>query len=288
MTEHEEVSEKPAAVSTAPIFASQAQPARSRALPWVLGALGVLAVLGILIAISQSPVVRPAETQSVTATIAGVRFEFIPVNPGEFLMGSENGDSDERPVHQVRITRPFELGKYEVTQGQWRAVMGGNPSYFKSCGEDCPVEQVSWDDVENFLDKLNERNDGYQYRLPTEAEWEYACRAKTTDEYAGNLDAMGWYDANSGGTTHSVGKKASNAWGLYDMHGNVGEWCQDGYGHYPSGMVTDPQGPSSGPIRVLRGGSWDDGAGNCRSANRSWNTPFRRNNFLGFRLLRIR
>jgi formylglycine-generating enzyme required for sulfatase activity len=236
----------------------------------------VLAVLGILIAISQSPVVRPAETQSVTATIAGVRFEFIPVNPGEFLMGSENGDSDERPVHQVRITRPFELGKYEVTQGQWRAVMGGNPSYFKSCGEDCPVEQVSWDDVENFLDKLNERNDGYQYRLPTEAEWEYACRAGTKTRFCSgdkedDLDAMGWCKENSGATTHAVGQKKANAWGLFDMHGNLGEWCEDYYANYPGGEVKDPTGPATSEAGlVFRGGNWLENHHTCRSAKRDF------------------
>jgi formylglycine-generating enzyme required for sulfatase activity len=132
--------------------------------------------------------------------------------------------------------------------------MGSNPSYFE--GTDRPVEQVSWSDAQQFLEKMNERHDGYRYRLPTEAEWEYAARGPTTGADAGSLDAMAWYDTNSGRQTHPVGQKQPNAWGLYDMHGNVWEWVQDWYGNYSSAEQVDPTGPSSGTDRVLRGGSW--------------------------------
>ena len=145
----------------------------------------------------------------------------------------------------------------EVTQGQWKTVMGSNPSTFSACGSNCPVEQVSWDNCQEFIQRLNQKEGTSKYRLPTEAEWEYACRAGTTGPYAGDLDSMGWYDGNSGRRTHLVGQKKPNAWGLYDMHGNVWEWCSDWYGEDTSGSITDPEGPSSGPSRVLRGGSWN-------------------------------
>ena len=187
--------------------------------------------------------------------------EFVAVPPGEFTMGCSPGDSecddDEKPSRRVRITEGFEMGKYEVTQTEWEAVTGSNPSYFK--GADRPVEMVRWNDIQEFLAKLNARNDGRQYRLPTEAEWEYAARAGTTGKYAGELDDMAWYYANSGGETHPVGQKQPNAWGLYDMHGNVWEWCRDWYDkdYYGRSLAVDPQGPSSGSSRVMRGGSWN-------------------------------
>jgi formylglycine-generating enzyme required for sulfatase activity len=140
--------------------------------------------------------------------------------------------------------------------------------------------------AQEFIQKLNSRGDGYRYRLPTEAEWEYAARAGTTGPYAGELDAMAWHNQNSGGMTHPVAKKQSNAWGLYDMHGNVWEWTADWYGSYSSGAATDPTGPSTGSIRVFRGGSWSIGARSCRSANRIGGSPVGRDYFLGFRLLR--
>ena len=227
----------------------------------------------------------------------GIEFVWIPA--GDFRMGSTSRHAyrDEKPVTRVRISRGFYLGKYEVTQGQWESVMGSNPSRFKSCGKDCPVERVAWDDVQEFLRKLNTRSGGRRYRLPTEAEWEYAARGGTTaDTYAGDLtnprgndpvlDRIAWYDENSGGRTHPVGRKGPNAFGLHDMLGNVYEWVGDWKEDYPSGSVTDPAGPRTGSDRVFRGGSWHVIARNCRSANRAWNSPGYRYNYLGFRLLR--
>jgi formylglycine-generating enzyme required for sulfatase activity len=203
-------------------------------------------------------------------------------------MGSTNGAEYEKPVHRVSITRPFYMGKYEVTQGQWQAVMGNNTSYFKN-GENCPVEQVSWDAAQHFLAKLNESNDGFHYRLPGEAEWEYASRAGTIGDYAGDLDSMAWYDKNSGNRTHPVGTKKPNAWGLYDMHGNVWEWCQDWYdeNYYRNSASSEPQGPSNGQYRVLRGGSWNLNASLSRSARRGWNAPDSRGYDLEFRVVAV-
>jgi hypothetical protein len=215
--------------------------------------------------------------------------EFVTVAAGEFQMGSTNGYSWEQPVHRVIISKSFQLGKYEITQGQWKVIMGSNPSYFKG-DDNLPVEQVSWDDAQAFMAKLNALNDGYRYRLPTEAEWEYACRAGTTGDYGGtgNLDEMGWYNNNSGSKTHAVGTKKANTWGLHDMHGNVWEWVQDWYSsdYYSSSPLTDPPGPTSGSGRVGRGGGWGSGAGGCRSAVRNAGSPGGTYDFLGFRLLR--
>jgi formylglycine-generating enzyme required for sulfatase activity len=197
-------------------------------------------------------------------------------------------------MHQVTISNPVYMQTTEVTQGQWQRVMGSNPSRFKDCGGDCPVEQVSWDDVQEFIRKLNglERTD--KYRLPTEAQWEYAARSGgKKEEWAGtsnesSLESYAWYDANSGGKTHPVARKQPNGLGLFDMSGNVWEWVQDWYGNYPAGSVTDPEGPSSGSYRVVRGGSWFSDAGYCRSAYRGVIVPGDRNGSLGFRLLRTR
>jgi formylglycine-generating enzyme required for sulfatase activity/tRNA A-37 threonylcarbamoyl transferase component Bud32 len=210
---------------------------------------------------------------------------FVQIPVGEFMMGGDKY-ADEKPLHKVKISKAFEIGKYEVTQAQWKAVMGANPSNFK--GENLPVEQVSWNDTQEFIKKLNARNDGYIYRLPTEAEWEYACRAGTTGDYAGNLDEMGWYTASSGDKTHPVGEKKANAWGLYDMHGNVWEWCSDWYdgGYYGKSSEVDPKGSESGSARVERGGGWYGYAAYCRSAYRCYDAPGVRFIFLGFRLVR--
>ena len=222
--------------------------------------------------------------------ISDLGLRLIWIEPGTFAMGSPSGgDDDERPDTQVTISRGFWLGRTEVTQAQWSSVMGSNPSKFQDA--DLPVEQVSWNDAMEFCRKLTEReraagriSDELAYTLPTEAQWEYACRAGTTGDYAGNLDAMAWYSANSGNQAHPVGQKQANAWGLYDMHGNVWEWCLDWYGNYPGGAVTDPSGVPSGSFRVYRGGSWWDVAVYCRSARRSRSEPDFRGDLLGFRL----
>ena len=181
------------------------------------------------------------------------------------------------------------MGKYEVTQKQWKAVMGNNPSNWK--GDNLPVENVSWNDVQKFIKKLNAKTGGH-FRLPTEAEWEYAARggAKSRGyKYAGSNDAgsVGWYSNNSGAKTHPVGQKKPNELGLYDMSGNVWEWCQDWKGSYSSSAQTNPKGPSSGSYRVDRGGSWSDGARHVRVANRDYSSPSYLLNSLGFRLVRV-
>jgi hypothetical protein len=186
----------------------------------------------------------------------------------------------------VKLTKGFWLGVYPVTQAEWQKVMGSNPSRFK--GDSRPVEQVSWGDCQEFCRKLSAR-EGRTYRLPTEAEWEYACRAGTTTTYCFgdgvvNLGEYAWYGGNSNDQTHSVGQKKANGWGLYDMHGNVYQWCQDWYGAYPQTDQVDPHGPSEGSDRVLRGGSWSDDPRYCRSAYRITFEPGGRNCFLSCRL----
>ena len=230
-------------------------------------------------------------------TVPDLGLEMACIRPGTFTMGSpssEEGRLDgEGPQTRVTLTRGFWLGKTEVTQGQYEALMGSNPSKFTNAGRNAPVEQVSWDDAMEFCRKLTEQEraagrlpDGYAYTLPTEAQWEYACRAGTAGAYSGigYFDAMAWCDQNSGNTTHPVAQKQANAWGLYDMHGNVWEWCRDWHGDYPGGDATDPAGPSSGSDRVNRGGGWSNAAQNCRSALRLWYAPGIRSDNLGFRL----
>ena len=212
------------------------------------------------------------------------------VEGGTFMMGatSEQGSDaydDEKPAHQVTLSS-FSIGRYEVTQEEWEAVMGSNPSNFK--GKKLPVEQVSWDDCQTFIRKLNQMT-GKQFRLPTEAEWEYAARGGSKScgyKYAGgdNLGSVAWYTDNSGNKTHEVGKKQPNELGLYDLSGNVWEWCQDWYGKYGSSSQTNPKGLSSGSHRVLRGGRWNGNAGGCRVSIRLSGTPDDRYNYLGLRL----
>ncbi|MBR6020824.1 MAG: formylglycine-generating enzyme family protein [Kiritimatiellae bacterium] len=220
-------------------------------------------VTGRLLAKVEKQVVaglRAGETKTITLP-GGVKMEMAWCPAGTFMMGSRNGDSDEQPVHEVTLTTGFWMAKTEVTQAQWKSVMGKNPSAHE--GDNLPVECVSWADCQEFCEKTG-------LSLPTEAEWEYACRAGTTGDYGGTgrLEDMGWYDDNSGGNTHPVGQKRANAWGLHDMHGNVWEWCADWYGDYPSGAVTDPTGAGSGGDQVLRGGCSGDNASYCRSAFR--------------------
>ncbi|MFT5200462.1 MAG: sulfatase modifying factor 1, partial [Planctomycetota bacterium] len=223
---------------------------------------------------------------------------------GEFMMGSPASESDrggDETQHRVKLTRPIYVGKYELTQAEWERVMGSNPSRFSKAGLDAPVEQVSWEDCLSFLRKLCAREgvpDG-TYRLLTEAEWEYACRAGTTtpfcygsdlDSSKANFDGNNPYGSGSKGvyreTTLRVGSFKPNSWGLYDMHGNVYEWCSDWSGNYPSGNAVDPSGPESGEYRVFRGGSWFTYGRDCRAADRDGNTPSFRYSYLGFRLVR--
>jgi formylglycine-generating enzyme required for sulfatase activity len=212
-----------------------------------------------------------------TSPTLGAKFVLVPA--GTFTMED----------HQVTISKPFYMQTTEVTQGQWKAVMGSNPSDFKDCGDNCPVENVSWNDAQKFIQKLNSMEGGNKYCFPTEAEWEYAARSAGKNEtYSGgnDIDAVAWYYSNSGDKTHPVGQKKPNGLGIYDMSGNVWEWCQDWYGSYPSGSVTDPTGPSSGADRVLRGGSWNSYARSSRSAVRDGYVPGNGDFNLGFRLLR--
>jgi formylglycine-generating enzyme required for sulfatase activity len=225
----------------------------------------------------------------------GVTLDLIWITPGIFTMGSPRSEIDsedyERPQRLVLISKEFWLGKTVVTQGQYRAIMGKHLSSFAKVGADAPVEQVSWDESMEFCRKLTEQERaagrlpvGYAYTLPTEAQWEYACRAGTTEARYGNLDDIAWYSGNSGDTTHPVAQKQPNAFGLYDMIGNVYEWCSDWYGDYQDGDVTDPAGPPSGHDRVIRGGCFGHPAVNCRSAVRRWNEPGQRFGSLGFRV----
>ncbi len=220
----------------------------------------------------------------------GVRMTFCWCPPGEFVMGSPETDEyrryDESQV-KVTLTHGFWMAKTQVTQSQWKAVMGSNPSWFK--GENLPVETVSWDDTQEFLAKLNTliaSNDGGKMVLPTEAQWEYACRAGDTGPYSGGtIDQIAWYDENSSGKTHAVGTKKANAWGLHDMHGNVSEWSNDWYERELRGGV-DPQG-ASGSWRVVRGGGFHTGAILCRIAVRSYGrNPSNSYDYIGFRVAR--
>ena len=237
-----------------------------------------------------NPKPKPTPTVNRQAELNKLINNMVYVSGGTFTMGatSEQGsdvDYDEKPTHRVTLSS-FYLFKYEVTQALWRAVMGNNPSYFK--GDNLPVENVSWNDCQTFISRLNNLT-GRNFRLPTEAEWEYAARGGNRSrgyKYSGSntLSDVAWYDDNSGSKTHSVGSKSPNELGLYDMSGNVWEWCSDWFGAYSSSSQTNPNGPSSGSYRVDRGGSWLYGAGCCRSSNRDCYAPDDRDNRLGLRL----
>jgi formylglycine-generating enzyme required for sulfatase activity len=235
-----------------------------------------------------------------------IGMELVYVPAGSFLMGSPSAEigwePDEKPLHQVMIGEGFYIGRYEVTQAQWRAVMRRNPSAFKYCSR-CPVDSVSWDDAQRFIRRLNARGDGFAYRLPTEAEWEYACRAGTTTPFAFG-SSLSWTQANFDGTfpyggaakglirltTTPVGSFQPNAWGLYDMHGNVWEWCEDWHHYSYDGAPTDGVAWLSGGLqkfRVLRGGSWKDRAYYLRSGERSADAPGSRAYYYGFRVAAV-
>lgn len=211
--------------------------------------------------------------------------QFVGIPQGTFCMGSTNGEDNEKPVHLVTLSG-FEIGRFEVTQAQWEAVMGTSPGFSK--GPTRPVEQVSWDECQKFIQRLNTIDAMHEDRLPTEAEWEYACRAGTTGDYAGNLDEMGWHGEGPGSQSQQVGQKKPNAWGLYDMHGNVWEWCQDWYGPYPNKSVTNPQGAKNGAARVNRGGGWGNTVPLCRSAYRGADSTGLQSRYIGFRLVRTK
>lgn len=221
-------------------------------------------------------------------SIAGLKLEFVHVEPGEFVMGSGSGMNSEQPPHKVRISKGFDLGKYEVTQAQWQALMGSNPSRFQA--PEKPVDSISWEDTRQFLAKLNNADRANHYRLPTEAEWEYAARAGTSGDYPGELDEIAWYFSNSNLETHPVGRKKPNPWGLYDMLGNVWEWCQDWFNadYYSASPAVDPPGPAEGVNKVLRGGSWGANAVYTRSSVRISFFPGQKNSYFGFRIVRQR
>jgi len=211
----------------------------------------------------------------------------IAIPAGTFIMGSPDNEANrgnDEAQHEVSLSA-FYIGETSITQAQWYAVMGTNPSE-GIASDDCPVENVSWDDIQDFLLELNTKS-SRQYRLPTEAEWEYAARGGQPYQYAGSnkLDDVAWYDSNSGGKTHSVKDKRPNTYGLYDMSGNVWEWCCDWYGTYASNSQTNPQGASSGINRVYRGGSWGSRSEYCRVAARRGGAPSYRSSYFGFRLV---
>jgi formylglycine-generating enzyme required for sulfatase activity len=242
----------------------------------------------------RKPVSLPRKRPQLTGDALNDLFEsdMVSIPAGSFVMGCQDGrdencDKDEKPAHKVQISA-FQLGKTEVTQGQWKAVMGSNPSNFSSCGDTCPVEKVSWDDIQTFIQKLNAQT-GKTYRLPTEAEWEYACRAGQNTQYCGGNDAnaVAWYEGNSGNKTHPVAGKQANAWGLYDMSGNVTEWVQDSYHDTYSNAPSDGSAWEKGgdEKKVVRGGSWGYPHGLARCAFRGWSRPGGRYGAVGFRVV---
>ena len=247
--------------------------------------------------VSVSPVQVPAVPSNTISDDAitipvkdGICIEMVKVEGGTFMMGAtsemKNPNSNEKPVHQVTLTNDYYMGKYEVTQALWQAVMGSNPSEYK--GDNLPVETVSWNDCQKFISKLNSLT-GRMFRLPTEAEWEYAARGGKESrgyQYSGssNISDVAWYDENSGSKTHPVGTKQANELGIYDMTGNVWEWCSDWYSSYSSSSQTNPTGSDSGSARVSRGGGWFNDASYCRLSVRFYYTPDFRLDILGLRL----
>jgi len=261
----------------------------------MIGCLSIVCIFALLLAgcsiqknqKSDQPEAAAAGGEVLTNSI-GMKLKLIPA--GSFMMGSPESEKyrvSNEVLHKVTLTKPFYLGVYEVTQEQYMKVMGTNPSQFK--GPKKPAEMVSWDDAKAFCEKLSEL-EKREYRLPTEAEWEYACRAGTTTAfYWGDTfdEKYAWSAKNSGGKSQDVGMLKPNAWGLFDMIGNVWEWCEDWKAAYPTGEQVDPKGAASGSGRVFRGGSWNIVPLYCRSANRSYATPVGRSYGLGFRVLAV-
>ena len=252
----------------------------------IIGIAMVLGLVGALTVMAQE--VKPGKVDVIDLG-KDVKLEMVLVPAGKFVMGSlesEKGRSKDETQHEVILTKPFYMGKYEVTQEQWEAVMVNNRSFYR--GPKLPVTSVSWKDCQEFIKKLNEKKSG-GYRLPTEAEWEYACRAGTTTAYSVG-DKITPKDANYRdskiGEPVAVGSYKPNVFGLYDMHGNVWEWCEDWKADYPAGAVTDPKGPATGRYRVLRGGSFDSNGLDARSSLRVVNEPSFRLVDFGFRLAR--
>ena len=275
--------------------------------------VGVVARLGVALCLGgclcEAKAATPPEKEIAVDLGGGVKMEFILVPAGEFMMGSKESPDEviqafglpdffveylknEHPQHRVRITKPFYLGKYEVTQEQWHAIMGTNPSFRK--GAKNPVETVNWNDCQAFLSKLNEKlgKSDVKFGLPTEAQWEYACRAGTSTRFSfgddkKDLTEHAWYARNSKMKAHPVGEKKPNAWGLYDMHGSVEEWCVDWYdsGYYKQSPQNDPTGPSEGLAHVLRGGSFYSGTPDFfRCADRYHDHPVYHYYRYGFRV----
>ena len=248
-----------------------------------------LSVSAINLTPNWSARVKPSQRAVLEKLIANM----VKVEGGTFTMGAtseqdNDAASDEKPAHQVTLG-DYYIGRYEVTQKEWQAVMGKNPSKFK--GEDLPMEQVSWNDCQDFINKLNQLT-GLKFRLPTEAEWEFAARGGKQSKgykYSGSDNAknIAWYEKNSGSKPHQVGTKEPNELGIYDMSGNVGEWCGDWYGRYSSSAQTNPTGPSSGSARVLRGGSWINNARYCRVSIRFSSAPGYRDSYCGFRVVLV-
>jgi formylglycine-generating enzyme required for sulfatase activity len=252
----------------------------------------------------------PAGIRSVTAALSSILdaedveslgLSFVHIAPGSFVMGSpkhEQGRNLDEEQHKVILTRGFSIQTTPVTQRHWKMVMKCNPAQFSGERWECPVEKVSWIECQEFIRRLNARS-GNLHRLPTEAEWEFACRAGSRSAfYSGDikelycevdaqLDAVGWYCGNSERKPHPVAQKRPNAWGLFDMLGNVNEWCSDWYGPYPEGTPTDPAGPDFGTARVVRGGSWFSSAKDCRSASRFHASPNSKCDSIGFRLVKV-
>lgn len=246
--------------------------------------LSVIAVLMIVASVVGARL--DAEDKTLTSPATGA--QFVLISPGAFM----SGDEGIALRHRVTISKPFYLQTTEVTQEQWKKVMGSNPSVFMNCGNNCPVENVSWLMARAFISKLNQMEKTGKYRLPTEAEWEYACRAGTTTKYSfGNgveeLPDHAWYNINSANRTHPAARKKPNPWGLYDMHGNVWEWCMDWHDDSPPGAAKDSAGTASGhQHRVIRGGSWTDNPATLTCVFQGQDYPVVQSPDIGFRLVR--